>query len=97
MPTLKGKATAPRPPVVTTEDVIELPTELQHNGRKIELAIDVVYINDQSFLHLVDRSIKLKLLTALGTRKKGENYDAKLLYEGIDNVLRHYNKARILS
>ena len=56
----------------------------------------MVYINDQSFLHSVDRTIKSKLLTALGTRKKGENYDSKLLYKGIDSVLRHYNKANIL-
>ena len=96
VPTLKGKSTAPRPPVVTTEYIIELPDELKHNGGKIELSIDVVYINDQSFLQSVDRTIKLKLVTALQTRKKGENYDSKLLYEGIDNVLRHHNKDNIL-
>ena len=89
VPTLKGKSTAPRPPVVTTEDFIELPDELKHNGRKIELSIDMVYINDQSFLHSVDRTIKSKNLTVLGTWEKGENYDFKLLDKGIDNVLRH--------
>ena len=65
VPTCKGKSTAPRPPVVTTEDVVELPDELQHKGRKIELTIDVVYISDQSFLHSVDRTIKLTLPTVL--------------------------------
>ena len=79
VPTCKGKSTAPRPPVVRTEDVVEFPDELQHKGRRIELVIDVVYINDQSFLHSVDRTIKLKLFTALGTRKKGKNYDSKLV------------------
>ena len=95
VPTLKGKGTRPHPPIVRTADNIKLPAELIHNGRKIELAIDVVYINDQSFLHSVDRSVKLNLLSALGTRKKGQNYDSDLLYAGINDVLRHYNKADI--
>ena len=56
----------------------------------------MVYINDQSFLHSVYRTVTLKLLTVLGTRKKGENYDSKLLFQGIDSVLQHYNKADIL-
>ena len=68
--TFKGKSTAPRPSVVTTEDVVELPDELKHKGRKVELAIDVVYSNNQSFLHSVDWTIKLKLLTVFRTRKK---------------------------
>ena len=51
--TCKGKSTAPRPSVVTTEDVVELPDELKHKGRKVKLAIDVAYINNHSFLHSV--------------------------------------------
>ena len=74
VPTLKGKSTKPHPPIVNRNDVIELPDELQHNGRKLELAIDVVYINNECFLHSVDRSIQLKLLSTLGMRKKGEDH-----------------------
>ena len=40
----------------------------------MELAIDVVYINDQSFLHAIDRTIKLRGIAHLGTRKKGEAF-----------------------
>ena len=57
--------------------------------------IDVVYINDQTFLNLVDWTIKLKLISALGTRKKGKHYDSVLLYKGIDNTLWHYNTYEI--
>ena len=45
--TLKGKSVKPHPPVVTKEDVIELPPELIHNRRKVDLAIDVIFINDE--------------------------------------------------
>ena len=53
------------------------------------------YINDECFLHSVDRSIKMKLISTLGTRKKGEGYNKDLLFQAIDNVLWHYNKADI--
>ena len=39
--TCKGKSKRPSPPVVATNDFIELPTELFTAWRKIELAIDV--------------------------------------------------------
>lgn len=50
----KGKSNRPSPPVVTTNDLIELPVELNTAGRKVNSAIDVVYINNESFLHTVD-------------------------------------------
>ena len=59
---------------------------------RLELAIDVVYINDQSFLHSVDRRIKFKGISHLGTRKKGQNYTKESLCSGVENILRHYNK-----
>ena len=90
--TLKGKLVKPHPPVINKNDIIELPPELNVKGRKAELAIDVVYINDQSFLHSVDRTIKLRGLSHLGTRKKGQNYDKVMLLAGLDIILRHYNK-----
>ena len=87
VPRIKGKSTKPHPPVVHKNDVIELPEDLQHNGRKLELAIDVVYINDEFFLHSVDRRIKLKLISTLGTRKKGEGYNRDLLFQAIANII----------
>ena len=45
--------------------------------------------------HSVDRSIRLKLISTLGKRKKGTGFDKKLLFQGIYDVLRHYNKADI--
>lgn len=49
MPTCKGKGTSHCPFVVSTEEIIKLPVELQNKGGNVEIAIDVVYINDQSF------------------------------------------------
>ena len=59
---------------------------------RLELAIDVVYINDQSFLHSVDRRIKFKGISHLGTQQKDQNYTKESLCSGIENILRHYNK-----
>ena len=64
-------------------------------GREIKLAIDVVYINNESFLHYLDRTIKHNGLVILGTRKKGESYTKEMLYEGLDEILKFYNKADI--
>ena len=94
--TLKGKSTKPHPPVVDKNDFIDLPPELKVKGMEIELAVDVVYINDQSFLHSVDRTIKFRGLSHLGTRKKGKNYTLDILKEGIANVIRYYNRGGII-
>ena len=90
--TLKVKSVKPHPSVINKNEIIELPPELNVRGRKVELAIDVVYINDQSFLHSVGRTINLQGLSHLGTRKKGQNYDKEMLFAGLDKILRHYNK-----
>ena len=90
--TLKGKSTKSYPPVVNKNDVIEIPPELEVKGMRLELAIDVVYINDQSFLHAVDRTIKLRGIAHLGTRKKKESYTKEMIFAGLDVILRHYNK-----
>ena len=77
----------PHPPIVNKNDIIEIPPELEVKGMKLELAIDVVYINDQSFLHAVDRTIKLRGIAHLGTRKRNENYTKEMLFSGIDVIL----------
>ena len=93
--TCKGKSTIPSPPVVTTCDLIELPTELVTAGRKIELAIYVVFIDNGSFLHTVDCTLKFNGLVALGTRTKGESYSSEGLCKGLDEVLRLYNQSDV--
>lgn len=76
-------------------DIIRIPDTVKHTGRKLELAIHFVYFNDESFLNYVNRSVNPKLLSTLGTRKKGTYYDKKFLFQGIDDVLQHYNKSNI--
>ena len=55
---IKGKWTKQKREVVMNEDDIELPLELHLAGKDMDLAIDVVYINSEAFLHTVDRTIK---------------------------------------
>ena len=93
--TCKGKSVRPSPPIVTTLDLIELPTELMTAGRNIELAIDVVFINNDSFLHTVDRTLKFNGIMVLVTWTKGESYTSAGLCLGLDEVLRLYNHADI--
>ena len=67
--TLKGTSTKPHPPVVNENGIIELLSELEHKGWCIKLAIDLFYTNDEAFLHSVDYTIKLKLITTLQKSK----------------------------
>ena len=46
----------PKPPVVGKEDVIDLPPELEIE--MVELAINIIYVATEAFLHTVDRKIK---------------------------------------
>ena len=48
--------------------MLDLPKELQI--KETELAIDVMYVEDQAFLHSIDRKVKGKQLIPLGTMKK---------------------------
>ena len=49
IPTIKGKWVKPHPPIVKKEDFVDMPPELEVTGMIVDLAIDVVYINDCSF------------------------------------------------
>ena len=91
----KGKSTRSHPPVVHKNDIVELPPELRVQGMQLELAMDVFYCNDQSFLHAVDQSILYNGLTILGTRKKGENYTVEMLCEGLYTILAFYNRVNV--
>lgn len=93
--TFQGKSVRPKASVVDKCKIMEIPIELEMKGTKCELAIDVVYINDQSFLHSVNRRVKFQGLSHLGTQKKGENYAKKILFKGLDNIPHFYNKHEV--
>ena len=57
MATLKGKSTRRKPKAVL-EDWIELPKEILEKHSKIELCIDVMYINGVGLMTAIDRTIK---------------------------------------
>ena len=46
VPTIKGKMVKPYPPVVKKEDFVEMPAQLNMAGMVVDLAIDVLYINE---------------------------------------------------
>ena len=87
---LKGKSVKGKPPVVGKEDEIELPPELVIE--MVELAIDVIYVSTEAFLHTVDRKIKNVSVVPLGTAKK---VPAKTLWVGLKKVVSQYNTVGI--
>ena len=95
VPNTKGKWVKEKPNVVSNEDFIEIPPELELAGKEMELAIDVVYINREYFLHTVDRTIKEPSCVTLGTYTKGEAPTSEILYKALDEVMRKYNRAGV--
>ena len=85
--TLKGKSVRPHPPIVTTNDIVELPPELITKGRKVEITIDIVYFNNEAFLHSVDRTIRYNGIVSLGSKKKREMYTATTLCKVLDAIM----------
>ena len=47
------------------------------------------------FLHTIDHTLNFNGLVTLGTRTKGESYTSTGLCQGLDKVLRLYNRADI--
>ena len=84
VPTLKGNSVRLYPPVVKNNDIIEIPSELKTKGMKVDLDIDVVFINNECFLHMVDRRIKFKGLSVKGNATT-KNYSSRfwITYFGI--------------
>lgn len=95
IPIVNGKMTKPHPPVVSKEDYIELPEELDVKGWIVDMAVDVMYINDVSFFHSIDRKIKFRALVPLRRRKKKKDHTWQELFEALKIVLRFYNKAEV--
>lgn len=72
LPSTKGKWIKEKPKIVSNEDVIEIPPELDLAGKEFELAINIVYINRECLLHVVDRTIREPSRVILGTYYKGD-------------------------
>ena len=70
------------------EDEVELPPELDVAGREVELAVDIVYINGEAFLHTIDRTLKNPTCVTLGSYAKGQAPTKGKIYKGLDEVLR---------
>ena len=85
VPTLKGKSTRPKPRTVVDEE-IEIPKEFISKNKNLELVMDIVFINSETLLTTVDRSILFKACIPLPSREDEE------IYKGLDIVLRHYDK-----
>ena len=96
VPTCKGKWVRKKPKGVKDDDTIELPPKLRLKGMEMELAIDVLFINNEAFLHTVDRKIKCPNAVVLGTPAKGRSYDKETLFQGLDQILRKYNRADVV-
>ena len=56
-------------------------------NHKLQLCIDIVYINGMTFLVSIDKEIKFRSMVHLMKRIKS------LLYEGLDKIVRVYNSA----
>ena len=84
--TLKGRSTRPNPEKVI-DDIIDIPEELIRKNNAIELAIDLIFINQVILMTTIDRTVKYRTVVPLDSRRKEE------LYRGLDTVLRLYNKA----
>ena len=87
---VKGKDVKPKLPIVSKEDVLELPPELQI--KETELAINVMYVEDQAFFHSMDRRVQGEQLIPLGTMKKATNDQ---LLDSLRKVVHFYQRAGI--
>ena len=83
---MKGKTRRPTPKGVHS-DWIEIPPELTIHNQKLELCVDLVFINNVVALSGIDRQVKYRHYIPLPSRTK------TALYDGIDEIFRLYNHA----
>ena len=81
--------------MATGQDFIETPKELDASGIKVDMAINVMYVNKCGFLHCIDRQIKFRSVIDLGRRKQMMDHTADELVRGIKKVVQLYNNAGI--
>jgi hypothetical protein len=86
MSSLKGKSTR-RKSTPVREDTVEIPEELIAHNRKIELCIDIMYVNECGFMTTIDQTIRFRSAIPIDNRTHKEYYHV------LDMVLRVYNSA----
>jgi hypothetical protein len=86
MSSLRGKSTRSKSTPVR-EDVIEIPEELISQNRKIDLCIDIMYVNKCGFMTTIDRMIQSRSALPIENRTHEEYYCV------LDMVLGLYNSA----
>jgi hypothetical protein len=86
MLSLKGKSTRQKSTPVR-EDTVEIPEELIAHNRKIELCIDIIYVNECGFMTTIERTNRFRSAIPI------ENPTHEEYYCVLDMVLRVYNSA----
>ena len=86
MAVLKGKSTRPRPKAVL-QDWGEIPPEISYKHRRVELCIDLMYINRVGLMTSIDRSIHYRAVVPIFSKTPKE------LSRALCQVIDHYNKA----
>jgi hypothetical protein len=86
MSSLKGKSTR-RKSTPVWEGTVEIPEELIANNRKIELCIEIMYVNECGFMTTIDQTIRFRSAIPI------ENLTHEEYYHVLDMVLRLYNSA----
>jgi hypothetical protein len=86
MSSLRSKSTR-RKSTWVREDVIKIPEGLISQNRKIDLCIDIMYVNKCGFMTMIDQTIQFRSALPIKNRTHGEYYRV------LDMVLRLYNSA----
>lgn len=84
--TMKGKMTRQPSLVVQADDVIEVPPELKRQYDKMELAIDLMFVNNMPFLTAIDSPIKYRSVVPL------KNKDAKEIFKALEKIIKFYKE-----
>jgi hypothetical protein len=86
MLSLRGKSTR-RKSTPVWGDAIEIPEELISQNRKIDLCIDIMYVNKCGFMTTIDQTIRFRSALLIENRTHEEYYSV------LDMVLQLYNSA----
>jgi hypothetical protein len=86
MLSLRGKSTR-RKSTPVREDVIKIPEELISQNRKIDLCIDIMYVNECGIMTTINQTIQFRSVLPIKNRTHEEYYRV------LDIVLQLYNSA----
>ena len=82
---LKGKTRRTKPMSVPTRDLVPLPNHVLKWHSKVTLCVDLVFVNQMTFLHTISRNLCFRTVEYLSNQSK------KTLLEAVDNVIRFYH------